>query len=341
MRLPPLRPPDTNRTTLAGATDDMIPGYIPLHSQGLLVPRARAALALMRGCRLCPRACGVDRHQGETGWCGVGRKARVASYDLHFGEEDCLVGSGGSGTVFFSGCNLGCVFCQNADISRRPESGREVSPRELASMMLDLQARGAVNINFVTPSHVAAQILEALPLAVEGGLSLPLVYNTGGYDSLETLALLQGVVDIHMPDVKYWAPDTAGRLCAAGDYPQAARAAVKAMHAQVGDLKLDASGLARRGLLVRHLVLPGGLAGTREWMEFLAREVSPGTYVNLMDQYRPCAEAAKHPPLDRALTPEEFQEARRQAGEAGITRFDQRGQAYLQRLLNRMFRSGE
>lgn len=311
----------------------MLPAYIPLNSQGLLAPRAHAALALMRSCRLCPRGCGVNRLEGETGACGIGRLARVASYAPHFGEESCLVGRDGSGAIFFSGCNLACLFCQNEDISRHPESGDEVTPRELADIMLSLQAQGAANINLVTPSHVAAQVLEALPLAVEGGLALPLVYNTGGYDSLETLALLQGVVDIYMPDLKFADPDTARALCGVADYPATTRRAVKAMHAQVGDLRLDSRGMAARGLLVRHLVLPCGLAGTRGWMEYLAREISPSTYVNLMDQYRPCAKASGHPPLDRPLSPEEFREARQQAEEAGITRFDERTPAQIEQLL--------
>lgn len=311
----------------------MLPAFIPLNSQGLLAPRAHAALALMRSCRLCPRECGVNRLEGELGACGIGRLARVASYAPHFGEESCLVGRDGSGAIFFSGCNLACLFCQNEDISRHPDSGEEVTPRELADIMLSLQAQGAANINLVTPSHVAAQVLEALPLAVEGGLALPLVYNTGGYDSLETLALLQGVVDIYMPDVKFADPETANALCGVADYPATARRAVKVMHAQVGDLRLDSHGLATRGLLVRHLVLPGGLSGTRGWMEYLVRDISPSTYVNLMDQYRPCAKAPGHPPLDRPLSPEEFREARLQAEEAGITRFDERTPAQIEQLL--------
>lgn len=318
----------------------MLPAYIPMSGQGLLAPRAHAALALMRSCRLCPRGCGVNRLEGELGACGVGRLARVASYAPHFGEESCLVGQGGSGAIFFSGCNLGCLFCQNEDISRHPESGEEVTPRELADIMLSLQAQGAANINLVTPSHVAAQVLEALPLAVQDGLSLPLVYNSGGYDSLETLTLLKGVGDIYMPDLKFADPETSRDLCGVADYPATARRAVKAMHAQVGDLRLDSHGLATRGLLVRHLVLPGGLAGTRDCMEYLAREISPNTYVNLMDQYRPCATASGNPPLDRPLSPEEFGEARQQAEQAGITRFDERTPAQIERLLRVFLDSG-
>lgn len=315
----------------------MAPSYVALNAQGLLKPRAEAALALMRECRICPRICGVNRLDGEIGSCGVGRLARVASHCLHFGEEECLVGQGGSGTIFFSGCNLRCVFCQNSDISRSPESGIEVSASELAAIMLDLQARGASNINLVTPSHVTAQILEALPLAVEGGLCLPLVYNSGGYDSLETLALLQRVVDIYMPDVKFWDPVVAAKLCGAADYPERARQTLTAMHAQVGDLCLNKHGVAERGLLVRHLVLPGELAGTAGWMNFLATELSTETYVNLMDQYRPCADACSLPGLDRTLTAEEFRRAREATVASGISRLDERSHGTLRILLKRMF----
>jgi putative pyruvate formate lyase activating enzyme len=266
--------------------------------------------------------------------------ARVASYSLHFGEEDCLVGPGGSGTIFFSGCNLGCVFCQNADISRDPQSGDEMSSSELAAIMLDLQAQGASNINLVTPSHVVPQILEALPLAVDGGLRLPLVYNTGGYDSLETLALLHGVVDIYMPDVKFWEPSVAAKLCGAEDYPERARLALAAMHTQVGDLCLNEKGVAERGLLVRHLVLPEELAGTADWMVFLATTLSSGTYVNLMDQYRPCADACSIPGLCRTLTAEEFRRARDVTVASGIIRLDKGSQGSLEVLLRRMFEQG-
>ena len=316
--------------------ETMNPGYVSLHAHDLLQARASAALELLRSCRLCPRVCGVNRLEGETGFCGVGRHARVASAGPHFGEEACLVGSGGSGAIFFSGCNLGCVFCQNDDISRHAASGQEVSADRLAEMMLELQARGCANINLVSPSHVAAQVLEALVLAAARGLSLPLVYNTGGYDSLETLALFTGIVDIYMPDVKLWDPRHAVRLCASPDYPETARAALKAMQAQVGDLVLGPDGLARRGLLVRHLVLPGGLAGTRRWMEFLTSEVSPGVYVNLMDQYHPCAKAPAYPPLDRELTRQEFERARDEAVEAGVTRFDERPTGSLETMLARL-----
>jgi len=300
----------------------MEPSYLRLHASGELVRRARAAVARLAECRLCPRRCGADRLAGETGACGAGRRAVVASFNPHFGEEAVLVGRSGSGTVFFAGCSLGCVFCQNSDISRNGGAGIEAAPEELAGVMLDLQRRGCRNINVVTPTHVVAQILEALPVAVEHGLSVPLVWNCGGYDLPETLALLDGVADIYMPDVKVWEPDVAQRLLGARDYPVIARRAVAAMHRQVGDLVVE-DGLAVRGLLVRHLVLPGGLAGTGEWMAFLAG-LSRHTWVNLMEQYHPCGEAERMPPLDRMLARSEFAAALGEARRHGLCRLDGR-----------------
>jgi putative pyruvate formate lyase activating enzyme len=247
----------------------------------------------------------------------------VSSYSPHFGEEDPLVGSGGSGTIFLTHCNLLCLFCQNFEISHLGE-GQEISSDRLAGMMLHLQERGCHNINFVSPSHGVAQILAALPRAVEGGLRVPLVYNTGGYDSLDTLLLLEGVFDIYMPDLKFMDGEVSRRFCRAPDYPERVRAAIKEMHRQTGDLVLGTHSIAERGLLVRHLVLPGGLAGTREAMRFLTGEVSPDTYVNIMDQYRPCGEAMAHPPLNRRITIREYEEALGMAREEGIHRLDQR-----------------
>ncbi len=295
-----------------------------LHARGELVPRAEAAVARLAACDLCPRNCGVDRAAGQTGFCGIGRKARIASYHLHLGEETPLVGEVGSGTIFFAGCNLGCVFCQNADISQPGDMDRvglEASPEELAGVMLELERQGAANINLVTPSHVAAQILEALPMALDNGLNLPLVWNTSAYDEPDTLRLLDGVVDIYMPDAKIWDPDTAARLLQARDYPDKARAAIAEMHRQAGDLDLDQNGLAASGLLVRHLVMPNGLAGTGEWMDFLA-ELSKNTYLNLMDQYRPCHKALEHEDLARPITGSEMRQARSRARDAGLTRLD-------------------
>jgi putative pyruvate formate lyase activating enzyme len=247
----------------------------------------------------------------------------VASYNPHFGEEDPLVGTNGSGTIFFTNCNLLCVFCQNWEISHLGE-GSEVDSKTLAGMMLQLQRMGCHNINFVTPTHVVPQILDGLTYAVEGGLDVPLVYNTGGYDAVETLRLLDGIFDIYMPDFKFWDPEMAGRYLKAADYPEKAREAIREMHRQVGDLVLDENGIALRGVLLRHLVMPGGVAGTREIMRFIAGEISPDTYVNIMDQYRPCGNAAKYSPLDRCITHDEFEGALKAAREEGIGRFDRR-----------------
>ncbi len=311
--------------------------YLDLHAGGELAERAREAAERLRDCHLCPRECAVDRTGGEVGVCGLGRRAQVASMNLHFGEEDPLVGRDGSGTIFFAGCNLNCHFCQNYDISHDPHPSMEVSPARLAEVMLDLQDRGAHNINFVTPSHVVAQILEALVLAADQGLDLPLVYNTSGYDSVETLALLDGVVDIYMPDIKIDSPALAERFCQARDYPERARAALREMHRQVGDLELDDRGVATSGLLVRHLVMPGDTAGTREWMEFLAREISTNTYVNIMGQYRPCGRVLRRPEefpeISRAVSAKDMARAFEAAEEMGITRLDQRRRHGLFRIL--------
>jgi putative pyruvate formate lyase activating enzyme len=299
------------------------PVYLETHRRGLLQAKIDTAYEILSRCNLCPRTCLVDRHHGELGACRTGDRPVVSSYAPHFGEEDPLVGQHGSGTIFFTHCNLYCIFCQNYEISHGGE-GEEISVEDLAAMMLILQKRGCHNINFVTPSHQVYQILAALPLAIEGGLNVPLVYNTGGYDALETLRLLDGVVDIYMPDFKFWDPEVAKDLCQAEDYPEIARQAVKEMHRQVGGLVADESGVARRGLLVRHLVLPDGLAGTREIMGFLAKEISPFTYVNVMGQYRPCGRAAEHPSLRKFLTGLEHEEAQRLAREAGLSRLDRR-----------------
>jgi len=299
------------------------PAYLKLAAQGALEERVAQAQEILKSCRLCPRECQVNRLAGEKGYCGTGAQAVVSSYSPHFGEEDPLVGRGGSGTIFFTHCNLLCLFCQNYEISHLGE-GQEVSADRLAKFMLTLQEMGCHNINFVTPTHVVPQILSALVLAIAGGLRIPLVYNTGGYDSLETLKILDGLVDIYMPDLKFMDGEVAYKFCRARDYPQKAKEAIKEMHRQVGDLIINEKGLAERGLLVRHLVMPGGLAGTREAMRFLAQEISPNTYVNIMAQYRPCGEAAKYPPLNRRITQAEYDEALAIAQEEGIHRLDQR-----------------
>lgn len=306
---------------------DFEPAYLRLLRSGELKRHVQSAYEHLRDCRLCGRECGVDRYE-ETGACRTGTRALVSSYGPHLGEEDPLRGHRGSGTIFFAWCNLNCQFCQNYDISQRGQ-GREVEVEELAKMMLSLQREGCHNINFVSPTHVTPQILASVLIAAEAGLHLPLVWNTGGYDSPATLALLDGVVDIYMPDMKYADEETAYRYSKVRDYPAVNQAAVKEMHRQVGDLELDENGIARRGLLVRHLVLPEGLAGTQEIARFLVQEVSPDTYINLMDQYRPCYKAAELPPLARPITRAEYEQALQQAREAGLHRFDRREPRFL------------
>jgi putative pyruvate formate lyase activating enzyme len=311
-----------------------MPAYIDTTRAGRLAERVAAATAALRDCRLCPRACRVDRTAGELGRCAIGRRAVVADAGPHHGEEAVLTGDaggalasfqhggGGSGTVFFSGCALGCTFCQNWEISHE-RRGRPVDSEELAAVMLDLQGRGCHNLNLVTPSHVAAQVLEALPAAVEGGLRLPIVYNTSGYDAVETLRLLDGVVDIYMPDFKYWTEKSSATYLCAGDYPDRARAAIAEMHRQVGDLRIDGDGIARRGLLVRHLVMPGAADESEAIFAWLA-ELSRDTYVNVMGQYGPAGaaarDAARAPAGGRRLEGDEHAAALAAARRAGLRR---------------------
>ncbi|HLE21396.1 MAG TPA: radical SAM protein [Vicinamibacteria bacterium] len=299
------------------------PAYLETYRSGELTRRVELGLEMLRSCRVCPRDCHVDRLADQKAVCLSGRYAVVASHFPHFGEEDCLRGRRGSGTIFFANCNLKCVFCQNFDISQRP-AGTIVSPERLAKMMLELQGQGCHNVNLVTPEHVVPQILEALLLAIPDGLTLPLVYNTSGYDSLESLRLLDGVVDIYMPDFKFWDSDVARRYSKAENYPGAVREGLREMHRQVGDLVLDEKGLARRGLLVRHLVMPGGMAGTREIMRFLCREISPDTYVNLMDQYYPAGKTDRYPEIHRRVDEGEYAQAYQMARQEGIRRLDAR-----------------
>ena len=302
--------------------------YLALAATGELRTRVERAVAGLASCRMCPRRCGVNRLTAQSGarekrlgLCRTGRVAKVAGYGPHFGEEPPLVGRGGSGTIFFSCCNLDCVFCQNWDISHDDE-GQELSAEELAAVMVRLQELGCENINLVSPSHVVPQILEALETAAAAGLRVPLVYNSGGYDAVETLRLLDGVVDIYMPDAKYASDDVAARYSGVSDYVGRNREAIREMHRQVGDLVCDERGVAARGLLVRHLVLPGGAAGTEHVMRFLAREVSVHIYVNVMDQYHPAGEASKYPSLARRITGEEYREALAATRAAGLYRLD-------------------
>jgi putative pyruvate formate lyase activating enzyme len=306
------------------------PASLQLFESGELKQRLKLALAELWTCRLCPRDCGVDRLNNKTGVCKTGRYAAVSSYFPHLGEEDCLRGTRGSGTVFFSWCNLRCVFCQNYDISWLGE-GRTTLPEELAEMMLRLQRLGCHNINFVTPEHVVPQILEALLPAIEQGLRLPLVYNTGAYDSLESIELMNGVVDIYMPDFKLWNAETARRYLRAPNYPQAAREAILEMHRQVGPLVFDENGLALRGLLVRHLVMPGLLEETRQILKWIAQELGPDTYVNLMNQYRPAGRVGgtEFTEFNRSITSREYQVALEAAHSVGLHRLDYRaGRGY-------------
>jgi putative pyruvate formate lyase activating enzyme len=298
------------------------PAYLELSEKDGFGGKMTAAKKLMESCRLCPRACGINRLKGDLGFCKTGPEAHVSSFGPHFGEESPLVGRMGSGTIFFSSCNLGCLFCQNDSISHGRE-GRTVSLEELASMMLSLQKRGCHNLNLVTPTHQLPAILSALELAVRRGFNLPLVWNCGGYESLEALALLNGVVDIYMPDFKFWNEDASARYCRASGYPDAARAGIAEMYRQVGNLSMDPDRIAARGLLIRHLVMPGNTAGTGEIMNWIAQEISPDTYVNVMSQYHPSFRAHEFPELGRGITGKEYHQAVSQARRAGLRRLDQ------------------
>jgi len=300
------------------------PAYLKTFREGLFPEKIENAFRILEKCSLCPRNCDVNRLEGEkNGHCCAGFLPEVSSYSPHFGEERPLVGFHGSGTIFMTHCNLKCSFCQNFSISHLGE-GREISFERLGKMMVELQKMGCHNINFVSPTHYVPQILKAIPFAVEKGLSVPLVYNTGGYDSVQTLNLLDGVFDIYMPDFKYNDSKPAQEYSQASDYPEVSKLALKEMHRQVGDLLIDEKGIAQRGLLVRHLILPQGLAGTKKSMHFLAQKLSKNTYVNIMDQYYPCGRIPGGSPLSRRITQEEFNKAIEEAKEEGITRLDKR-----------------
>lgn len=298
------------------------PSYLSLPTEELH-RRARSAESNMENCSLCARVCEVNRLDGELGVCKTGENARVSSWGPHLGEEAPLRGRRGSGTIFFARCNLRCQFCQNSDISQS-DSGREVTPQMLANIMLELQLMGCHNINLVSPSHVVPHFLAALPLAVEGGLRIPLVYNTGGYDCLETLELLDGIIDIYMPDMKYAEGENARKYSRVEDYPKVNQAAVKEMHRQVGDLQIDQNGIALRGLLIRHLVMPRDIAGTKQVFQFLSEEISKNTYLNIMAQYHPAYRSSRYPEIDRRITPKEYNQAIQMATEADLTRLDQK-----------------
>jgi len=309
--------------------EDYEPAYLALYRSGALPRRVDAALAELRDCCACPRNCHVNRLQDKARVCHTGRYARVASAFAHFGEEDCLRGWHGSGTIFFAACNLRCVFCQNWDISQGT-AGEECDAAQIAEHMLALQEQGCHNINFVTPEHVAPQVIEAIAAAVPRGLRLPIVYNTSAYDALASLRLLDGLIDIYMPDFKFWHRDSARRLAKAKDYAEHARAAVVEMHRQVGSLRFGPDGLARRGVLVRHLVMPGQEDEASAIFTWLARTVSPDTYLNIMAQYRPQFQVGKqdlkhrYRAIDRRPHPQELTAAYTAARAAGLWRFDER-----------------
>lgn len=285
-----------------------IPRYVKAKQQGVLQRKIEQSAALLNACTLCPRQCRVDRTKGEKGYCSTGKKAVVSSFSAHFGEEPQLSGNNGSGTLFFSHCHLKCIFCQNYEISVEG-MGQEVDDEQVAWIMLDLQKTGCHNINLVSPSHVVPQILKALDIAIDAGLNIPLVYNCSGYETLDTLDLLDNIVDIYMPDFKFWNPEFSKKYCRAADYPRVARKAVKKMYDQAGDLTVDGHGIARSGLLVRHLVMPGCLDDTRQILNFLKHSISPHTRVNIMSQYRPMGEAFNFTELSRPLTPETYKRA--------------------------------
>lgn len=296
------------------------PAYLLL-PPGVLSEKVRKAEEILKDCTLCPRQCKVDRTSGGRGFCKTGDKPFISSYSPHFGEEKPLVGRFGSGTIFMGNCNLGCIFCQNYSISHLGE-GTEMSFTKLADIMLSLQKQGCHNINLVTPTHQMPMILRAIMIASEKGLKLPIVYNCGGYESLNAIKILESVVDIYMPDFKYIDPAMAKIYSKAEDYPEAAMAAIREMHRQVSDLVTDQKGIATKGLLVRHLVLPEGIAGTAGVVKFIAKEISKNTYINIMDQYHPCYKAFDYPPLNRRLTHQEYADAIQMAEDAGLKRID-------------------
>ena len=295
--------------------------YTELYKQGILQQMADRMTGELECCTLCPRSCRVNRMEDEKGICNTGRKAMVSSYSAHFGEEKPLVGRYGSGTIFFTNCNLLCNFCQNYDISHLGR-GQEVNDKQLAGMMMELQERGCHNINFVTPSHVVPQIISALVIAVDKGLTVPLVFNTGAYDKVSTLKSLQGIIDIYMPDFKFWTKDLSIETCNASDYREVAVKAINEMHRQVGDLELNEAGIASRGLLIRHLVMPGYPDETRKVLRHIADTISKNSYVNIMPQYYPCGEVLRSDKLGRALRPAEYKEAIDYAKAVGLQRID-------------------
>ena len=338
-RWPPGGADDILSCIMAASSEDRFvvpsftPAYLDQSVRATLGDRVAAAQEELKSCCACPRNCGINRLANETKFCRTGRYARVSSAGPHLGEEDCLRGWRGSGTIFFAYCNLRCVFCQNWDISQEGH-GCEVDASRIAKLMLSLQEHGCHNINLVTPEHVVPQAVEALVIAIQSGLTLPIVYNTSAYDAVSSLALMDGLVDIYMPDFKFWSRRSSARLLKAKDYPDRAREAIREMHRQVGDLHLTPDGLACRGVLVRHLVMPGLLDETREIFRFLA-DVSRDTFVNIMGQYHPDHEvdtrsdaggnagSVRHAEINRCPTPSELAAAYEAAHAAGLWRFDE------------------
>jgi len=300
------------------------PGYLKLQKSGELKVRIKKLYKLLKECRICPRKCGVNRLKGEKGFCKSGLEPVVSSFYPHFGEEPPISGSKGSGTIFFAHCSLKCVFCQNYPISHLG-NGNEISVEKLAEEMFNLQKMGCHNINLVTPTHFTPQIVQALSIAIERGLHIPLVYNCGGYEAVKTLRLLEGIVDIYMPDIKYGGKEEGKKYSSASNYFEVAKKAVKEMFKQVGNLQLNKEGIAYKGLLVRHLILPHGLAKTRNVFEFIAKEISPLTYISLMSQYFPAYRAQEFRELNRRITQEEYEEALEITEELGLKRGWQQG----------------
>lgn len=309
--------------------DDFVPAYLKLYEKdpSVFQQRIDEGLENLKNCEICPRDCHINRLNDEHGRCRTGRYAYVSSAFPHFGEEDCLRGWNGSGTIFFSFCNLKCVFCQNHDLSW-DGAGKQVGAEEISEMMIRLQQQGCHNINFVTPEHVVPQVLEAIPPAIEKGLNIPIVYNTGAFDSMHSLQLMEDIVDIYMPDFKFWDPELSKFYMTERKYPDTARQAIREMHRQVGDLKFDQDGIALRGLMVRHLVMPNNVAGSQEIFRFLAEEISEHTFVNIMDQYFPDAKVVEKPEkygdINRRVSRKEFRDAKEAARKAGLYRFDER-----------------
>jgi putative pyruvate formate lyase activating enzyme len=309
------------RTFMKNSSLSDYPSYMRLHKEGTLSKRVEQLLSVYENCHLCPRDCRVDRSKGQTGRCLATAKVKVSSAVPHFGEESPLVGRRGSGTIFFSNCGLRCIYCQNYSISIEGE-GIEISDKRLAETMIKLQKLGCHNINLVTPTHYVPSTVSALQMAIEMGLRIPLVYNTSGYEKLEILQFLEDIVDIYMPDCKYMDPSHAGKYSdEAYSYPYYVKIALREMFRQVGDLQIE-KGIAVRGLIIRHLILPNRIAGTEEFLKFVAENLSKTTYLNLMRQYRPEYKALEYPEIARRITTKEYKEALDWAGKYGLHRLD-------------------